>query len=196
MRFKIVVTSFFAVLATASRMDDLVSQMPPCARKCVEEDSQKAGCAIDDHRCQCTKIHGIADGSAPCISAGCSSDDQKETTKITTEICLDVAHEVGTGAFNSAMHSLAGVAGSAFAGVTSAVGPAFTSATGAAGDTFTSATAAIGDAYASATAAVGDVLGSATHDTASPATSAPAAGNRASVGMGVVGAAAVFALAL
>ncbi|KAI1756292.1 hypothetical protein F4782DRAFT_485586 [Xylaria castorea] len=209
MRSKILVLSLFAVLTAASRIDDLLSQMPACARKCFDEDSKKAGCATDDHRCQCTKIYSITDGSAPCISTGCNSEDQKETTKIATEICLDVAHDIGTGTFNSVMHSLAGVAGSAIAGLTSAIGPAFTSATGAAGDTFTSATAALGDVYTSATAvagdtytsataAVGDVLDSATPSTAPPATStsAPAAANQVIVGMGIVGAAAVFALAL
>ncbi|KAI8944134.1 hypothetical protein F4801DRAFT_247032 [Xylaria longipes] len=204
MRFKTVGISLFAVLAAAGHMGDLVSQMPACARKCLDEDSKKAGCAIDDHRCQCTKIPGIADGSAPCISTGCGSEDQKETTKIATEICLDVAHEVGSGTFNSAIHSLAGDVGSAFEGATSAIGSEFTSATGAAGDIFTSATAAVGDAYTSATAAaggaytsataaVGDVLGG---DAASAATSTPTAANQFIVCMCIVGTAAVFALAM
>ncbi|KAH8165469.1 hypothetical protein CIB48_g2767 [Xylaria polymorpha] len=207
MRFKTVTLSLYAALAAASRMDDLVSQMPSCARECLDVDSKTVGCDTNDHRCQCTNIYGITDGSAPCISTGCTSDDQKEITKIITEVCLDVAHEVDPDTFSSALHSLAGVAGSAFADLTSAMGPEFTSAIGAAGDTFTSATAAAGDSFASATAAagdvytsatagVGDVLSSATHGTASSTTSAPAAANQATVGMGIVGAAAMFALAL
>ncbi|KAI1744992.1 hypothetical protein F4680DRAFT_172189 [Xylaria scruposa] len=196
MRFKTLAISLFAVLTAASCMDDLISKVPECARKCFDEQSKNTGCAIDDYKCQCTEVQGITSGISPCISTSCNSEDQKETTKIATKICLDVHHKNGTGTFHSAMHSLASVAGSAFASMTGAMGPEFTSATGAAGDTFTSATAAIGDAYTSATAVVGDVLGSATQGTASPTSSTPAAANHVTVGMGMVGAAAVFALAL
>ncbi|KAI0554393.1 hypothetical protein F4679DRAFT_525917 [Xylaria curta] len=196
MRFKTFIISLFTAVTAASCMDDLISKVPECARKCFVEQSKNTGCAIDDYKCQCTEIQGISDGPAPCISTSCNSEDQTETTKIITEMCLDVHHKNGTGTFHSAMHSLASIAGSAFASMTSAMGSELTSATGAAGDTFTTATAAIGDAYTSATAVIGDVLSSATHGTASSTSSTPAAANQVTVGMGMVGAAAVFALAL
>ncbi|KAI0446156.1 hypothetical protein F4803DRAFT_547404 [Xylaria telfairii] len=207
MWFKTVVLSLYVALAAASCMDDLVSQMPSCARRCLDDDFKMARCDINDHSCHCTKIHGITNGSASCISTACSSDEQKDVTKIITEVCLDVTHEVDPDTLNSALHSLASVAGSAVADLTSATGPAFTSAVGAASDAFTSATAAAGDSFASATAAaggiytsastaVGDVVGGATHGAGSPATSTPAAANQATVGIGIVGAVAMFALAL
>ncbi|KAI0189154.1 hypothetical protein EV127DRAFT_112330 [Xylaria flabelliformis] len=218
MRFKTLITFLFPVLAAASCMDDLISKIPECARKCFDEQSKNTGCAIDDYKCQCAKIRGITDSSAPCIPDSCNSDDQKVTIIIALEMCLDVRHENGTGTSHSAMHSLASVAGSAFAGLTSAMGSEFTSATSAAGDTFTSATAAlgddftsatavvgdtftsatadIGDAYTSATAVVGDIPAGVTHGTASPTSSIPAAADQVTVGMGIVGAAVVFALGL
>ncbi|KAI0855946.1 hypothetical protein F4860DRAFT_494816 [Xylaria cubensis] len=207
MRFKTLITFLFPVLAAASCMDDLISKIPECARKCFDDQSKNTGCAIDDYKCQCAKIRSITDSSAPCIPDSCNSDDQKVTIMIALEMCLDVRHENGTGTSHSAMHSLASVAGSAFAGLTSAMGSEFTSATSAAGDTFTSATADIGDAYSatavvgdaytSATAAVvGDIPAGATHGTASPTSSIPAAAYQVTVGMGIVGAAVVFALAL
>ncbi|KAI0466706.1 hypothetical protein F4859DRAFT_518760 [Xylaria cf. heliscus] len=199
MRFKIVVLPLFVALAAASRMDDLVSQMPSCARKCLDEDSKNAGCDIDDYRCQCTKIQEINNSSTSCISTSCSSDDQNKATQITTEICLDIAHEVDTDTSGSAMHSLAGVVGPVFASITSAVGPEFTSAAGAASDLYTSATADVGDTFTSATAVVGGVYASATAVVGgvfgSPV-STQAAAHQVTVSMGIVGAAAVFAFAL
>ncbi|TRX97275.1 hypothetical protein FHL15_002069 [Xylaria flabelliformis] len=196
MRFKTLIISLFPVLAAASCMDDFISRLPECARKCFDEQSKNTGCAIDDYKCQCTKIRDVTDGSAPCISDSCNSDDQKGTTKIASEMCLDVRHENGTGTSHSAMQSLAGVAGSAFASLTSAMGSEFTSAASAAGDTFTSATAGIGDTYTSTTTVVDDIPTGTTHGTASPTSSTPAAANQVTVGMGIVGAAVVFAFAL
>ncbi|KAI0427604.1 hypothetical protein F5Y09DRAFT_315713 [Xylaria sp. FL1042] len=179
MQFKTVVLSLFVALAAADSLDDLAAQIPSCAKTCIDDGAKKAGCASTDYTCECSNITSITANAFSCVSSSCSADDLQKTTDATTSLCLAVAQQVGGDAYSSAINSLTSAAGSALSSATAAVG----SATGSAGSAFTSATAAAGSSLTSA--ATG----------ASP-TATPAAANQAVAGMGMVGAAAMFALAL
>ncbi|KAI8633614.1 hypothetical protein F5Y19DRAFT_470856 [Xylariaceae sp. FL1651] len=182
MQFKTAVLSFFVAAAVAQSVDDIVAEIPACATKCLDDASTKAGCAVSDHTCQCQNIDAITKNGIVCVSQACSSDDTQKTAQVTTDLCLAVAQQVGGDTFSSALSSATAAAGSALTSATGAAGSAFTSATGAAGSALTSATGA---------------AGSSTHVTSTPTpTATPAAANHAAAGMGMVGAAAMFALAL
>ncbi|KAI0098871.1 hypothetical protein GGR51DRAFT_536718 [Nemania sp. FL0031] len=199
MQFKNVALSLFVAIATADSISDLAAQIPSCAQSCLSDGAKKAGCSTTDYTCQCSNIASITSNSALCVSTSCSSDDLTETSKVTSELCLEVAQQVGGDTFSSAFDSLTGAAGSAFTSATAALGSLATEATGAAGSAFTSATGAAGSAFTSATAAAGSALSTATDAAATGSTSptaTPAAANQAVAGMGMVGAAALFAMAL
>ncbi|GAP84600.1 putative CFEM domain-containing protein [Rosellinia necatrix] len=195
MQFKTAALSLFVALAAADSIDDIAAKIPACAKTCLNDGSTAAGCAVSDHKCQCSEIDAITKNSILCITSSCDGDDLNETTKVTTELCLAVAQQVGDDTFSSAVDSITSKAAGAFTSATGAAGSAFTSATGAVGSAFTSATGAAGAAITSATGAAGDAISSAIDDTPSP-TSTPAAANQAAAGLGMVGAAAMFALAL
>ncbi|KAI3326847.1 hypothetical protein HD806DRAFT_419076 [Xylariaceae sp. AK1471] len=188
MQFKTVVLSLFVAAAAAKSIDEIVAEIPSCAKPCLDDGSTKAGCAVDDHKCQCTNIDALTSNSIICISTGCNKDDLATTSQVTSELCLAVAQQVGDDTISSVVQSITSAAGSAFSEATSAAGSALTSATGAAGSALTSATGAAGSAFTSATGAAGSATPSATQT--------PAAANQAVAGMGMVGAAAIFALAL
>ncbi|KAI0879052.1 hypothetical protein GGS24DRAFT_277683 [Hypoxylon argillaceum] len=217
MQFKTAALSLFVALAAADSISDLAAQIPSCATSCLNDGAKQAGCATTDYTCQCTNIASITSSSGLCIATACSSDDLQKTSQATTNLCLAVAEQVGGDTFTSALDSLTGAAGSAFTSATGAIGSAFTSATGAAESAITSATGAAGSAFTSATGAAGSALTSATGaagsaltsatgaagsvlssatDAAVTPTSTPAAANQAVAGMGMVGAAALLALAL
>ncbi|KAI1163049.1 hypothetical protein F5B18DRAFT_621788 [Nemania serpens] len=189
MQFRTVALSLFVALAAADHISDLASQVPSCAQPCLASGAQKAGCDATDYKCQCSKALDITSNSALCVSTSCSSDDSANAYKTTTELCLAVAGQAGSDSLSSAIDSLTSAVGGAVTKATDAAGSAFTSATGAAGSAFTSATGAAGSAITSA-------VGSASAGAVPPATSTPAAANQAVAGMGMVGAAAFFALAL
>ncbi|KAI0967396.1 hypothetical protein F4678DRAFT_252186 [Xylaria arbuscula] len=197
MQFKTVAISLFATLVAAESIDQLAADIPSCAKTCIDNSAKQAGCDTTDYTCQCTNLTDITSNSLQCISSGCSTDDLTKTSEATSALCLAVAKQIGGDTYSSAIDSLTSAAGSAIAtasaalsSATDAAGSAFTSATGAAGSAFTSATGAAGSAFTSAT---GTADSSAT--SASP-TATPAAANQAVAGMGMVGAAAIFVLAL
>ncbi|KAI1199392.1 hypothetical protein F5X97DRAFT_322366 [Nemania serpens] len=181
MQFRTIAISLFAALVAADHISDLASQVPSCAQSCLASAAQKAGCDATDYKCQCGKAGDITGNSALCLTTSCSSDDAAATYKKTAELCLAVAGQVGSDNLSSAIDSLSG---------------AFTSATGAAGSAITSATGAAGSAITSATGAVGSALTPTRTGSLPPATPTPAAANQGVAGMGLVGAAAIFALAL
>ncbi|KAI1355111.1 hypothetical protein F5Y01DRAFT_197320 [Xylaria sp. FL0043] len=171
MQIKAVALSLFVALASADSLADLAAQIPSCAKSCIDDGAKQAGCASGDYNCECTNLTAITTNSITCISSNCSSDELQKTSDATTALCLQVAQQAGDDAYSSAYNSL-------------------TSATAAAG----SATKSAGSAFTSATAAAGSSVSSAL-SSASP-TATPGAANQAVAGMGMVGAAAMFALAL
>ncbi|KAI1113560.1 hypothetical protein F5Y14DRAFT_417588 [Nemania sp. NC0429] len=186
MQFRTVALSLFVALAAADNISDLAAKVPSCARPCIASAAEKAGCDATDYKCQCGKALEITSNSALCTTTSCSKDDTNEAYKSTTDLCLAVAGQAGS----DALSSFTSAVGGAFTSATGAVGSAFTEATGAAGSAFSSATDAAGSAFSSAT----DAAGSAASPTPTPgAANHPAV---AGMGMGMVGAAAVFALAL
>ncbi|KAI1133321.1 hypothetical protein F5Y10DRAFT_228751 [Nemania abortiva] len=198
MQFKTVALSLFVAAAAADSISDIAAQIPSCAQSCLQDGAKQAGCSTTDYTCQCSNITSITSNSVLCVSTSCSSDDLQETSKVTTELCLAVAQQVGGDSFSSALDSITGAAGSAFTSATAAIGSALTSATGAAGSALTSATGAAGSAFTSATGAAGSALSTATDaaTTSTSPTATPAAANQAVAGIGMVGAAALFAMAL
>ncbi|KAI1274563.1 hypothetical protein F5Y07DRAFT_211215 [Xylaria sp. FL0933] len=179
MQIKTVALSLFVALASADSLADLAAQIPSCAKSCIEDGAKQAGCASGDYNCECTNLTAITTNSITCVSSNCSSDELQKTSDATTALCLQVAQQAGDDAYSSAFNSL-----------TSAGASDYTSATAAAG----SATKSAGSAFTSATAAAGSSVSSAL-SSASP-TATPGAANQAVAGMGMVGAAAMFALAL
>ncbi|KAI0206704.1 hypothetical protein F4808DRAFT_454622 [Astrocystis sublimbata] len=197
MHFNVILVSLFTVLATACRKN-LVSQLPECARSCLAEKARNAQCDMYNLKCQCTSPPGSTDRYAPCVRAGCSKDDLEKTSKVTDEVCRNVA-DVGTVTLDtysaSAARVVVGRPSSAFVGVTSSSELEYDVTTGVPTNA-TAAAATVSDAYTSATASISSALSNATHtqSEASPTVSIAAA-DRISVGMGF-GAALMFALAL
>ncbi|KAI0528310.1 hypothetical protein F5B22DRAFT_584566 [Xylaria bambusicola] len=163
MQFKTIALSLFVAVVAAESVDQLVKQIPSCATTCLNDAAKKAGCAVDDYKCQCDKILDITTDAIPCVSGACSGDDLTKTSQVTTQLCLAVAQQVGDDTYSSAIESLTSSIGSA----TRTANPSEATESGSAG--------------------------SATTD-ASPAPTGAA--NQAVAAMGVVGAAAMLALAL
>ncbi|KAI1363820.1 hypothetical protein F5Y08DRAFT_231591 [Xylaria arbuscula] len=171
MQFKTLALSLFAAVAAAESIDQLVAEIPSCATTCLNDAAKKAGCAVDDYTCQCTNILSITTDALPCVSGACSTDDLTKTSETTSNLCLQVAQQAGGDAYNSALDSLT----SAIASATSSIGSEITGTATSTTATQTSDAASAGSASPTAT---------------------PGAANQAVAGMGMVGAAAIFALAL
>ncbi|KAI1172754.1 hypothetical protein F4777DRAFT_581609 [Nemania sp. FL0916] len=184
MQYKTLALAFFAGLVAADQISDLAGQIPKCAGVCLTDGAKQAGCAGTDYKCQCSNIAAITKSSTLCVSQACNSDDLANTLKFTSELCAAVAAQEGGSA-----------ASSAIASVTSAVDSAFSSATAGAGSAFSSATDAAGSAISSAISSASSTASSA--GSAAPSSTSPAAAHHtAAAGLGMVGAAAMFALAL
>ncbi|KAI1099535.1 hypothetical protein F4804DRAFT_349299 [Jackrogersella minutella] len=125
MQFRTLALAFFAAASvSADSVQELVAEIPSCAKPCLDDASTKIGCSTTDNTCQCSKITDLTTEAIGCVSTSCSADDLADTTKLSSEICAAVAADAGTAAASSALSS----AGSA---ATSAVGSILGSATSA-----------------------------------------------------------------
>jgi hypothetical protein len=79
MQVKTVVLSLFVAVAAARSIDEIVADIPSCAKPCIDSASTKAGCAIADHNCQCNKIGELTSDSVVCVSQGCDAGDISST---------------------------------------------------------------------------------------------------------------------
>ncbi|KAI1814007.1 hypothetical protein GGS20DRAFT_440289 [Poronia punctata] len=172
MQYKTLLLSIFVAAAAAKSIDEIVSEIPSCAKPCLDDASKDAGCDVDDHKCQCKSIDAITKSALVCLTTKCEGEDLKTASKVSGELCLAVAGKDGGDKITSAVDH-----------VTSAAGGAFTSATGAAGSAFTSATGAL-------------TIQTSTSVSATVSPSPTGAANQAGAGIGMVGAAAMLALAL
>ncbi|KAI1808837.1 hypothetical protein F4811DRAFT_499128 [Daldinia bambusicola] len=126
MQFKTLAIALFAAAATAESIQELISQIPSCAKPCLDNASTKIGCSTTDNKCQCNKIDDLTQEAITCVSTSCNSDDLTKATKLSGEICAAVAADAGGAAASSLISS-------ASAAATSAIGSAVTgSATDAA----------------------------------------------------------------
>ncbi|KAI0394302.1 hypothetical protein F5Y17DRAFT_428461 [Xylariaceae sp. FL0594] len=198
MQFKTALLSLFVALTTAQSIDQIVAQFPACAKPCLDSASKSAGCDVNDHKCQCSKIDDITSDSVLCLAQQCSSDELQTASKVSGELCVAVAGQSGGDEISSIVQSITSKVGGAITSATGAAGGAFTSATGAAGGAFTSATGALGSAFTSATDAAGGltIQTSIPTPTATPSPKPSGGAGHAGAGLGMVGAAAMFALAL
>ncbi|KAI1496343.1 hypothetical protein F5X99DRAFT_75620 [Biscogniauxia marginata] len=158
MQFKAVALALLVTAVSADSVEELLTQIPSCAKSCLDNASTSIGCGTTDTWCQCDKKTDLTKAAIVCVQGACSSDDLKKTTTVSAELCLAVAQQ---------------------------------SAGDAASSIVASATAAAGSGLASASNAITSAIGSAT---ATPSTDAASGRNVA--GMGIVGAAAMFAWAL
>lgn len=78
MQIKTIVLSTFVALAAAETIQELVAQIPPCTKKCLDDASKQIGCDSSDNKCQCSKIDDLTSKSTPCI-INCQSDDLSST---------------------------------------------------------------------------------------------------------------------
>ncbi|KAI1370476.1 hypothetical protein F4677DRAFT_451355 [Hypoxylon crocopeplum] len=125
MQFKTLALALFATAAAAQSIQDLISQIPPCAKPCLDSASTKIGCSTTDNKCQCSKIDDLTKEAITCVSTSCESSDLTKTTQLSAQICAAVAADAGGAAVSSIVSSANGA-------VTSAVGSLVGSATGAA----------------------------------------------------------------
>ncbi|KAK6845864.1 hypothetical protein PG990_007681 [Apiospora arundinis] len=165
MQFKTIVLSAFVALAAAETIQELVAQIPACTKKCLDDASQKIGCASTDNKCQCGKIDDLTKNATPCI-IGCQSDDMSKTLELSGKICA----KVGGAQVGDAVSSIASGASTAIGG-------------------------ALSTASAKATSIYGDITATASHaaSTASP-TPAKAAAGRNMAGAGFAAAVVAMAL--
>ncbi|KAF3058119.1 putative cfem domain-containing protein [Daldinia childiae] len=125
MQFKTLAIALFAAAVTAESLQELISQIPSCAKPCLDSASTKVGCSTTDNKCQCSKIDDLTKEAITCVSTSCSADELVDTTKLSGEICANVAAAAGGAAVSSAISS-------ASAAATSAIGSVIGSATDAA----------------------------------------------------------------
>ncbi|KAI1778527.1 hypothetical protein F4818DRAFT_406377 [Hypoxylon cercidicola] len=114
MQFKTLAVALFATAAAAQSLPQLISQIPSCAKPCLDNASTAIGCSNTDANCQCSKFDDLTKEAITCVSTSCSTDDLTKTTKLSAQICAVVAE----GAAGSAASS---IVSSASAAVTSAV---------------------------------------------------------------------------
>ncbi|KAI2630134.1 hypothetical protein GGS21DRAFT_217711 [Xylaria nigripes] len=223
MLFKITALSFLAALVAADGISDAAAKIPDCAKSCLQDATTKAGCQPTDYKCMCNSISDVSGSSVLCAAAVCQGDDAGDFPKDLTELCLAVAKSAGEDAFSSALDSIGsaatsivsdatgligsgftaatGVVGSGFTAATGVVGSGFTEATGVVGSEITKATGAIASDFTSATGAAGSFIATATNDVVPTPTSAGSANDHTGAaahisGLGLAGAAALFAFAL
>ncbi|KAL7622851.1 hypothetical protein AAE478_006530 [Parahypoxylon ruwenzoriense] len=115
MQFKTLALSLFVAVAAAESVQELISQIPSCAKPCLDSASTSIGCSTTDNKCQCSNINNLIQEAAGCVSTSCSANDLGETTQLSTRICAAVALEAGGDAVSS-------VISGASAAVTSVVG--------------------------------------------------------------------------
>ncbi|KAI1466216.1 uncharacterized protein F4812DRAFT_100326 [Daldinia caldariorum] len=120
MQFKTLAVALFAAAAAAESVQELISQIPACAKPCLDSASTKIGCSTTDSKCQCSKIDDLTQESITCVSTSCDSDGLTKMTKLSGEICAAVAADAGGAAASSLISS-------ASAAATSAIGSAVSS---------------------------------------------------------------------
>ncbi|KAI0537179.1 hypothetical protein GGR58DRAFT_360637 [Xylaria digitata] len=178
MQFKAVAIPLFMALAAAQTfmlnddIDDLITQIPSCPRKCLDDANNRSSCDADDHVCQCDNTEKITNPALSCLS-DCTLKDQQKANQVGADICRAVRRAQDKSASASVAASTSGTA--------TAAGTTITTATTTAAATATVANNAPADTN---------------NDTAPSPTPSSAAVNQAVAGMGMVGAAAMFALAL
>ncbi|KAI2467432.1 hypothetical protein F4781DRAFT_312116 [Annulohypoxylon bovei var. microspora] len=111
---------FAAASVSAQSTQELISQIPSCAKPCLDDASTKIGCSTTDTTCQCGKIDDLTTQAIGCVSTSCSADDLTETTKLSAEICAVAAANAGGAAASSVVSSAGSAATSAIASLTGA----------------------------------------------------------------------------
>ncbi|KAI1394375.1 uncharacterized protein F4822DRAFT_424854 [Hypoxylon trugodes] len=115
MQFKTFAIAFFAGAVAAQSAQQLISEIPSCAKPCLDKASQAIGCSTTDNKCQCSKMDDLTTQAITCVSSECSVDDLTKATQLSAQICAAVAEDAGGAAATSAVSS-------ASAALTSAVG--------------------------------------------------------------------------
>ncbi|KAI1395586.1 hypothetical protein F4819DRAFT_181127 [Hypoxylon fuscum] len=150
MQFKTLAIAFFAAAAAAESLQELIAEIPSCAKPCLDDASTKIGCSTTDNSCQCSKIDDLTKEAITCVSTSCNSDDLTKTTKLSAQICAAVAVDAGGAAASSIVSSAGAAATSAINSITGSTTTAATpTATSGAGNR-----AAAGFGFAAAMAAL------------------------------------------
>ncbi|KAI0412269.1 hypothetical protein F5X98DRAFT_382831 [Xylaria grammica] len=215
MQFKAAAFSLFLTLATTQSIGDLASQIPPCPKKCLDNGAKEAGCNISDYTCQCVEADQVLESALQCVT-DCDFGDIKKADELYVKICFDVLEQ--NPIISSVIDILTSAVGAALSSLTASATATATNNALASPYITTLATAATpSNAPASpnsATIAITTVIGNAS---TSPNTTTTAAGNATSavnngaapgaalpsgaiaqaiIGIGMFGAAAIFALAM
>ncbi|KAI1086564.1 hypothetical protein F5B19DRAFT_131349 [Rostrohypoxylon terebratum] len=120
MQFTTLALALFAAAVSAQSTAQLISQIPSCAKPCLDDASTKIGCSTTDTSCQCSKIDSLTTQAIGCVSISCSADDLTQTTKLSAEICASIASDAGSAAASSAVSSAGSAATSVIASLTGA----------------------------------------------------------------------------
>ncbi|OTA98505.1 hypothetical protein M426DRAFT_17336 [Hypoxylon sp. CI-4A] len=134
MQFKTLAVALFAAVVAADSVQELISQIPSCAKPCLDNASTTIGCSTTDNKCQCGKIDDLTSEAIGCVSSSCSVDDLTAATKLSAEICAAVAVDAGGSAVTSAVSSASSAVNSAVGSLTGADATATPTATPGAGN--------------------------------------------------------------
>ncbi|KAI1085194.1 hypothetical protein F5B20DRAFT_521326 [Whalleya microplaca] len=134
MQFKTLALSLFVAVAAADSVSELISQIPSCAKPCLDDASTKVGCSTTDNKCQCSKMDDLTKQAITCVSTSCAASDLTKVSELSAKICTAVAAGAGSdtasslvasasGALTSAAGSLTGASASATATSTPTASP-------------------------------------------------------------------------
>ncbi|KAI1455310.1 hypothetical protein F4805DRAFT_274955 [Annulohypoxylon moriforme] len=154
MQFTTLAVALFAAAVSAQSAQQLISEIPSCAKPCLDDASTKIGCSTTDTSCQCSKIDDLTTQAIGCVSTSCSADDLTQTTKLSAEICAAIASDAGSAAASSAVSSAGSAATSAIASLTGADGTSSSTSATATPTTGAGNRAVAGLGFAAAVAAL------------------------------------------
>ncbi|KAI0896675.1 hypothetical protein F4806DRAFT_436334 [Annulohypoxylon nitens] len=154
MQFTTLALALFAAAVSAQSTEQLISQIPSCAKPCLDDASTKIGCSTTDTSCQCSKIDDLTTQAIGCVSTSCSADDLTQTTKLSAEICAAIASDAGSAAASSAVSSAGSAATSVIASLTGATATSATTSATATPTTGAGNRAVAGLGFAAAVAAL------------------------------------------
>ena len=79
MQYAAVALAFFAAVAAADDIADLVTQLPACALPCFQAATGEIGCKDGDFACQCEKVDEFTKAVLPCVTKQCQPEDLGST---------------------------------------------------------------------------------------------------------------------
>lgn len=74
MKFSLALSTLLVAMASAASSADLISQVPECAKPCLDQALASAGCGTGDFACACGKVSELTPTASSCLlKASCDS---------------------------------------------------------------------------------------------------------------------------